>query len=255
MPTVATAPSTPGPPISPPSAPTSWPGSTSTSTTAARLDGVAAVLGLDDRERRRIEADTTRARLVQSTGRLHLTLEVLEPEADDGDGQLVRRELDLLAAPNLVVTVHRGPVGAIDRFRAAISGDSSLGVLDAGDLLSGLVDEVIAGYYGLAEGLELEIDRLDQVALRGGRVDVLAALVDMRRRIGLDPPGPGAPSRRLGRPGPSGDAAPSPISGGHGPGWWTGWREPSPPTTACATPCWAPTTSTWAGPRSGRMTS
>ncbi len=83
------------------------------------------------------------------------------------------------------MTVHRGPVRAIDRFRAGVSGDSSLGVLDAGDLLSGLVDEVIAGYYGLAEGLELEIDRLDQLALRGGRVDILAALVDMRRRIGL----------------------------------------------------------------------
>ncbi len=61
--------------------------------------------------------------------------------------------------------------------------DSSLGVLDAGDLLSGLVDEVISGYYGLAEGLDLEIDRLDQLALRGGDEHARVAR-DIRRRIG-----------------------------------------------------------------------
>jgi magnesium transporter len=149
------------------------------------LDAVSGVLKLDARERRRIESDTASARLVQSAGRLHLTLEVLEPASDGDDDALARRELDLLAAPNLVVTIHRGPVRAIDRFSAGIAGDSSLGVLDAGDLLSGLVDEVIAGYYGLAEHLEREIDELDQLALRGGGGDLLADLVAIRRRIGV----------------------------------------------------------------------
>jgi magnesium transporter len=156
------------------------------------LDTVAGVLGLDDRDRRRIEADTARARVVQVTGRIHLTLEALEPEGSDDDDDagaardvlLVRREIDMLAAPNLVVTIHHGPVHALDRYAEDVAGDSSLGVLDAGDLLSGLVDEVIVGYYRLAEGIERDIDRLDEAALRGGRDDVLVGLVEIRRRVG-----------------------------------------------------------------------
>ncbi len=99
MPTVATARSTPRPRTSRRSAPTSLPWVDVDLADGGTLDGIAAVLGLDDRERERIEADTARARLVQSTGRLHLTLEVLEPDADAEDGPLVRRELELLAAP------------------------------------------------------------------------------------------------------------------------------------------------------------
>jgi Mg2+ and Co2+ transporter CorA len=90
----------------------------------------------------------------------------------------------MLAARNLVVTVHHGPVHALDRYAESIASDSSLGVLDAGDLMSGLVDEVIVGYYRLAEGIERDIDRLDEAALRGGRDDILVGIVDIRRRVG-----------------------------------------------------------------------
>jgi len=44
---------------------------------------------------------------------------------------------------------------------------------------------VIDGYYRLAEGIELDIDRLDEAALRGGRDDVLAEIVRIRRRVGM----------------------------------------------------------------------
>lgn len=83
------------------------------------------------------------------------------------------------------MTVHHGPIAAIEAFASGYATDSSLGVLDAGDLLSGLIDEVIAGYYDLAEGIEREIDHLDQEALRGEHPDVLGQLVDIRRRISL----------------------------------------------------------------------
>ncbi len=149
------------------------------------LDPVASRLGLDAREQARIGADTERPRVIQSVGRLHLTVQALEADQTGPGGTLIRRELDLLGAPNLVVTVHRGPIAAIERFAAGFATDSSLGMLDAADLLSGLLDEVIAGYYELAEGIEREIDELDQQALRGDGPDVLARLVDIRRRIGL----------------------------------------------------------------------
>lgn len=151
----------------------------------ASLDPVASVLKLDDRDRRRIEGDTDRPRLMQSVDRLHLTLEVLEPESDDRDAALVRREIDLLAGPNLVVTVHHGHVDAIERFHDGLSAETSFGALDAGELLSAIVDEVITDYFNLIETVEQRIDRLDQAALMAGPgVDILAEIVAIRRRIG-----------------------------------------------------------------------
>ena len=158
------------------------------------LESVADALKLTDRDIERIGADTGRARVVQSADRLHITLEALEPDGgvdDDPDGHeagvgrpLVRNEIDLLAARNLVVTVHRGRILALERYAESLAEDTALGVLDAGDLLSGLVDEVIGGYYRLAESIGREIDRLDEVALRERSGDVLAEIVAIRRRVG-----------------------------------------------------------------------
>ncbi len=148
------------------------------------LDLVVDLLSLDDRDRRRIEADTDRARLVQAAERLHLTVEALEPESDRADAPLERHELDIVAVPGLVVTVHRGRIDAIDRFAEGLSDETSLGVLDAAELLSAIVDEVISGHFRLVESIERQIDDLDQVALRGGPdVDLLAEIVRVRRQI------------------------------------------------------------------------
>lgn len=147
---------------------------------------MAGHLELTDGERRRIEADTATPRLAQTVGRLHLTLEALEPEDPDAaTSRLHRRGVDLIATKGFVVSIHRGPIAALQRFADGLTGDTSLGVLDAADLLSSLVDEVISGYYGLAESIAEEIDRLDQAALRGGNdVDVLTEIVAIRRRVG-----------------------------------------------------------------------
>lgn len=150
------------------------------------LDPVAEALSLRPADRHRIETDTATTAFVQSVDRLHLTLEALEATSEAFAAPLARREFDLLAAPGLVVTVRRGHVDAIARFADGLSEETSLGVLDAGELLSAIVDAVIAGYYALVEATEQEIDRLDQVALRGGPdVDILAEMVAVRRRIGI----------------------------------------------------------------------
>jgi magnesium transporter len=153
----------------------------------ASLDDVAERLPLSATERGRIEADTGRAGLSQGAARLDLTVEALEPEdPDDDESRLIRREVDLLAVPGMVVSVHRGTVLALDRFAASLADDTLFGVLQAGDLLSALVDEVIDGYFHLAERLEGDIDLLDERALRGDPDDdVLAEIVAIRRRIGF----------------------------------------------------------------------
>ena len=142
-------------------------------------------LGLADADVERLQNDDGRARLTHTAELLHITLEAMETD-DATPPRLVRREIDLLAGRNVVLTVHEGPVDALIRFRAGIDGETRLGDLTAGDLISALVDEVLVGYYLLVEIIEREIDDLDQRALHGRTGDdVLAAIVDLRRRIGL----------------------------------------------------------------------
>jgi Mg2+ and Co2+ transporter CorA len=124
-----------------------------------------------------------------AAGRIHLTLIAMEPvTVDDAGGaagsDLAIREVDLVAVPGLVVSLHRGPARAIDRFAERLGDETALGVLDAGDLLSALVDELLTGYLEVAESIEREIDHLDDLALRGrDHVDVLGEIVRIRRRI------------------------------------------------------------------------
>jgi Mg2+ and Co2+ transporter CorA len=147
-------------------------------------------LRLTPRDRERLESDLGRARLDHRTDRLHLTLEALEPmdgSLDDSrDVTLVRREIDLLAGPGVVVSGHRGPIGALERFQDSLSGETSIGSLDAADLLSSLADEVITGYQLVIEHLEQRIEGLDQLALHGrDDDDFLPQLVTVRQRIAL----------------------------------------------------------------------
>lgn len=151
------------------------------------LAHVADVVGLADADVERIGQDVGRARLTRASDRIHLTLQALEQHDEEDDharANLVRREIDLIAAPNLVLTVHAGAVGALQRFRDGLDGETRLGLLTAGDLMSSLVDEVFVGYFLIAELIERDIDALDGRALNGQRGDdVLSDIVALRRRI------------------------------------------------------------------------
>jgi magnesium transporter len=148
------------------------------------LSTVGEVLGVRSDDRPPADTDFGRARLATTADRIHLTVEALDPDGDE-PGRLVRREIDLIAAPNVVVTIHEGESAALERYRSSL-GETRLGLLTAGDLLSSLVDEVLDGYFLLAEKIEREIDKLDQRALHDRRGDdILAHIVALRSRIGL----------------------------------------------------------------------
>jgi magnesium transporter len=129
-------------------------------------------------------AEVGRAHLARTDDRIRLTVEALDADEDD-PARLARREIEMIAAPNVVVTIHDGESAALQRYRSGL-GETRLGLLTAGDLLSSLVDAVLDGYFLLAEHIEREIDELDQRALHGRRGDdILADIVSLRRRIGL----------------------------------------------------------------------
>ena len=84
-----------------------------------------------------------------------------------------------------MVSLHAGQSQTFERFLSGLEGETRLGVLTAGDLLSSLVDEVIDGYFLVVELMGREIDELDQRALHARRGDdVLSHIVALRRRIG-----------------------------------------------------------------------
>lgn len=165
----------------------------------ADLDSVAAAVGIGPVLTRRLETEEGRANLTQYPDHIHLVLEAMNSQggtagdrgaADDAvpNGWPVtpeRTEIDLVAGRDWVVTVHAGPATALDRIDELTHGETRLGALDAAGFMAAVVDEVLAGYLALAEDIEQEIDRLDEMALRTRpRDDVLARIVAIRRRIG-----------------------------------------------------------------------
>jgi Mg2+ and Co2+ transporter CorA len=146
---------------------------------------VAELLDLGEADLERLTGDIGRARLTRTQDRLHLTLESLEFDGSEPP-KLSRREIDLVAGRNVVLTVHDGPVAALQRFDDSFDGETRLGLLDAAGLLSSFVDEVVTGYFQVVEIIERQVDELDQLALSGrARDKVLTDIVALRHRIGF----------------------------------------------------------------------
>lgn len=164
----------------------------------AALEAIAAAVGLETAQTARLADAPKRVDLTQFPEHIHLILEAMEaqtgPETTDGaaakdhvrpEAATTGRTIDILAGRNWVVTIHDGPFAALATFDALTEGETKLGALDAAGFVAAIADEVIAGYFRLIEGIEREIDALDELALRGRPgTDLLVRIVAVRRRIG-----------------------------------------------------------------------
>ena len=158
----------------------------------ADLETLTSAVGIGRHLAGRLAEERGRADLTQYSHHVHLVLETMEAAArrdeapNGGDADPERRELDVVAGHNWVVTVHSGPTPVLDRLDDLTRGDTHFGALDAAGFIAAIVDEALAGYLELAEEIEREIDRLDERALRTRpHDDVLARIVKLRRRIGV----------------------------------------------------------------------
>jgi len=153
----------------------------------ADLDTVAAATGIQEDLTRRLARETGRADLTLYQECIHLALESMDlpAGAETETVQPKRLEIDLVAGRNWVVTVHNEPAAALDRIDELTHGDTRFGELDAAGFMAAIVDEIVGRYLAISEGIEREIDRLDELALRPNpHEDVLARIVEIRRRIG-----------------------------------------------------------------------
>ncbi|HEX5578522.1 MAG TPA: CorA family divalent cation transporter, partial [Candidatus Limnocylindria bacterium] len=136
-------------------------------------------------------SDRTVAQLLRYSDRVHLRLVAMQPsDADNEPGHRLATfgptSIDVIVAPNVVITGHRGRLTAFDQFVEQIRGDSALGALSAADFLTVLVDSVLAVYLELVESIARRIDALDELALRTGDADsFLREVVVLRRRVAI----------------------------------------------------------------------
>jgi magnesium transporter len=92
--------------------------------------------------------------------------------------------LDVIAAPNVVLSQHDRPIEFLDEVDRRIKGDAASGTLSSAAFLAVLVDAAITSYHGAVDAIEEDVDRLDSQSLRlDGRGDLLGELVRCRRRI------------------------------------------------------------------------
>lgn len=92
--------------------------------------------------------------------------------------------LDVVAAPNVVLSQHDLPIRFLDDVDRRIKGDAASGTLSAAAFLTVLVDAAITSYHRAVDAIEEDVDRLDAQSLRlDDRGDLLGDLVRCRRRI------------------------------------------------------------------------
>jgi Mg2+ and Co2+ transporter CorA len=92
--------------------------------------------------------------------------------------------LDLIAAPNIIVSVHDRPIDGLGLPLHVGEAETTFGALDAPAFIALLLDGMLNGYFHAVDAIERRIDELDERALRGTHSkDMLAHLIGLRRQI------------------------------------------------------------------------
>jgi Mg2+ and Co2+ transporter CorA len=144
----------------------------------ASLDEIGQALGLSDA----IRALTSRPDRGAAFRGEHIRLSVtgLRDQSDEPEAA----RLDILVAPNVVVTIHEVPIRGLSDPIDSVAEDPRFGGLDAGRFAGLLLDGVLDGYDAAVEEVVADIDRLDEAALRADvGEDALETMVEVRRRI------------------------------------------------------------------------
>jgi magnesium transporter len=107
--------------------------------------------------------------------------------APRGEGTRELTRVVCLVGERWVVTAHDGALDALDTFRERTQGSADVGRLEGLEFLATLLEWVLASYLTAFEEIELELERIDTLAMRNeldSPEDVLERLVVLRREIG-----------------------------------------------------------------------
>ena len=92
--------------------------------------------------------------------------------------------LHFIVGKNYVITAHEQEIALLKSFATRIRDDSDLGHLSSTELFVSLLDWHLTDYFRVVDRMELDVDRMDEFALRSRASDaLLEEMVEMRRRI------------------------------------------------------------------------
>jgi magnesium transporter len=145
------------------------------------LTGLAGGLKLDPAGVRAALAGWQRPRM--DVFRDHFYVSVTIPRVDPGRRKVQAGQLDLFIGRNVLVSAHKRPLPFADRAFARARQQPDLLRLDSAYLLSILLSELIEHYEGLTEGLEDEIEAMEERALRDTSDYFLEDLLELKRFV------------------------------------------------------------------------
>jgi magnesium transporter len=100
---------------------------------------------------------------------------------DPGGSRVRASELDLFVGRNFLVSAHKLPLPFGDRLLARARRSPELVPLDSAFMLYLVLDELLAYYEGLGEGVEDEVERMEERALTDPSEAVLPAILRLKR--------------------------------------------------------------------------
>jgi magnesium transporter len=109
----------------------------------------------------------------------------LAPARKDGHAEL--EKIECLVGKHWVVTVHDGPVAALDDFRERATGTGDTGRLEGPELLANLLEWILHGYLEAFEDIERSLEEFDVRAMDGrlnATDEELRRLVQLRHAVG-----------------------------------------------------------------------
>lgn len=135
-----------------------------------------------DEQTERVLAEPSSKPHIQLHGKhFHLCL-AAEPDPERPEDL---RWLDIVAGPNVVVTLHPEPLRFVDTVDERIAADASIGELDSAEFVASVLETVVTSYHAAVDRLEDELDVIDAKALsRHEATELLDVLVTIRQRVG-----------------------------------------------------------------------
>lgn len=141
---------------------------------------LAERFSLDGATRRALVRPAALPLLALHGGFIHLRLATEPDPAHPEDAPW----LDIVAAPNVVISHHQAPIRVLAGLDERIKSDTTVGLLDSGTFAAGMLDAAVTSYFRAVDAIEDEVDRMDARSLRGpGGNELLDELVRLRRRI------------------------------------------------------------------------
>jgi magnesium transporter len=148
---------------------------------ASDLEAVGRQLDLPDAGVRIALAGWQRPRLGVFGERFFAAVTV--PHGDPEAQRVLAGELDLFVGRNYLVSAHKRPLPFAERAWARAAQNPDLLTLDSAFLLSILVDELLAHYEDLTEGLEDEVEAMEERALTDASDAFLGDLLALKRFV------------------------------------------------------------------------